>query len=881
MTEAMTTLARALADRYAIEREIGVGGMATVYLARDLRHDRLVALKLLRPELGAVIGAERFLAEIKLTANLQHPHILPLFDSGAVEGLLFYVMPYVEGVSVRERLNREKQLSITESVRIATEVASALDYAHRRGVIHRDIKPENILLHDGQALVADFGIALAVSTAGTRMTETGMSLGTPHYMSPEQAMGEREITARSDVYALGAVTYEMLVGEPPFTGPTAQSIVAKVLTEEPRPLVPKRHTIPRHVELAVLTALEKLPADRFATAAEFSTALNNPNAAASATRAGSQKKTVASLALRPAMLGVVFAVAALAAAIGFVAGRALLRDDGPAPVVSRFMISTGTDHRLAGSGLAIVAISPDASTLVYSGQSERGVQLYRRRLDELMATPIPGTEGGANPLFSPDGQWVTFSVGLGLRKIPTAGGAAVPVPIGALFPQSGVWLDNETIAVSALDGAIYAIDSKGQSRVIARPDSSQKEAALILTNSVDGGRSVIAIAAPGTGNTGRPYLIDVSTGKRRLLMDQIVAGVAYDRGFLAWLNQEGTLSGAAFDLGEGKLTGAPIALAQGVLQPVGVPPQISFSSNGALVYVPQLPFDLVLVDRAGKTTRVADVQRRFHSPRISPDGSKIAVDFTQQGSRDVWTLDLRDRTLTRLTFDNDGHDPVWDPTGRRVAYATSRGGVIGMFARNADGSGAADSIHVGSSAQTVGAYLPGSPRALSIVTGKAGSYDLAFTPLTGNRKEQPFLATDFNEFYPAISPDGQWLAYVSDESGQPEVYVRPLVGQGAKILVSQNGGLEPVWSRNGRELFYRGFGRESDPLVAVSLQTTPEFRVLTRTPLFNASDYEAAVPHANYDVGPDGRFVMVYQGRLSEMVVIQNWTEEVRRRGNK
>src|SRR5688500_2079710 len=250
--------------------------MATVYLARDLRHDRLVALKLLRPELGAVIGAERFLAEIKLTANLQHPHILPLFDSGAVDGLLFYVMPYVEGVSVRERLNREKQLSIAELVRIATEVAGALDYAHRRGVIQRDIKPENILVHDGRALVADFGVALAMSSAGTRMTETGMSLRTPHYQSPEQAMGEREITARSDVYALGAVTYEMLAGEPPFTGPTAQSIVAKVLTEEPRPLQPKRHTIPRHVEVAVLTALEKLPADRSATAADVSQALYTP-----------------------------------------------------------------------------------------------------------------------------------------------------------------------------------------------------------------------------------------------------------------------------------------------------------------------------------------------------------------------------------------------------------------------------------------------------------------------------------------------------------------------------------------------------------------------------------------------------------------------------
>jgi serine/threonine-protein kinase len=288
-----TLLAAALADRYRIEREAGQGGMATVYLAQDVRHDRRVALKVLRPELAAVIGAERFLAEIKTTASLQHPHILPLFDSGAADSFLFYVMPYVEGESLRDRLVREKQLPIGDAVRIATEVAGALDYAHRHGIIHRDIKPENILLHDGRAQVADFGIALAASKAGgTRMTETGMSLGTPHYMSPEQAMGEREITARSDVYALGCVLYEMLVGEPPFTGPTAQAIVAKVVTEEPRPLLPKRHTIPGHVEEAVLTALEKTAADRFGSAADFAAALAG-QAAAGGTRARSAGRPAA------------------------------------------------------------------------------------------------------------------------------------------------------------------------------------------------------------------------------------------------------------------------------------------------------------------------------------------------------------------------------------------------------------------------------------------------------------------------------------------------------------------------------------------------------------------------------------------------------------
>src|SRR4051794_20884844 len=306
MTDTRSRLTTALTDRYRLERELGAGGMATVYLAYDLRHERKVAIKVLKPELAAVIGAERFLREIKTIATLQHPHILGLIDSGEANGTAFYVMPFIEGESLRDRLNREKQLPITDAVRIATEVASALDYAHRHNVIHRDIKPENVLLHDGSALVADFGIALAASKAGgSRMTETGMSLGTPHYMSPEQALGEREITAGSDVYALGVMTYEMLLGEPPFTGPTAQAIIAKVMTEKPAGLVARRDRVPESVEDAVLTALEKLPADRFASAAEFAAALEGRSGGQAVTRSVSgsiMRQRSARPSVRPSVL---------------------------------------------------------------------------------------------------------------------------------------------------------------------------------------------------------------------------------------------------------------------------------------------------------------------------------------------------------------------------------------------------------------------------------------------------------------------------------------------------------------------------------------------------------------------------------------------------
>ena len=289
----MDRLRAALADRYRVERELGQGGMATVYLAHDLRHGRAVAIKVLHPDLGAALGGDRFLAEIHTTARLQHPHILPLLDSGATGdaggnsggGLLYYVMPLVTGETLRARLERERQLPIADAVRLAREVASALDYAHRHGVIHRDIKPENILLHDGSALVADFGIALAVQQAGgQRLTQTGLSLGTPQYMSPEQAMGERTIDARTDIYALAAVTYEMLTGDPPFTGSSVQAVVAKVLSAEPERPTLVRKTIPVAIEQAVLTGLAKLPADRFGTAAEFATALRNVGEGTAPTR---------------------------------------------------------------------------------------------------------------------------------------------------------------------------------------------------------------------------------------------------------------------------------------------------------------------------------------------------------------------------------------------------------------------------------------------------------------------------------------------------------------------------------------------------------------------------------------------------------------------
>ncbi|HEU5168976.1 MAG TPA: protein kinase [Gemmatimonadales bacterium] len=883
MSEVLGRLATAIADRYRLKRELGAGGMATVWLAEDLKHDREVAVKVLRPELSAVLGAERFLQEIKVTAHLQHPHILPLFDSGSAEGLLYYVMPYVEGESLRARLAREKQLPVDEAVTIAKGVASALDYAHRHGVIHRDIKPENILLHDGQPLVADFGIALAVSRAGgTRVTETGLSLGTPHYMSPEQATADRELTPRSDIYALAAVLYEMLIGDPPHTGSTAQAIIAKVVTERPRPIRPARPSVTPELEAAVLRGLEKIPADRVGSAAEFAESLGRPDVA---TPLPVSRPTLGGPAARAA--GRRWALVGVSAVAGLVAGFALGRLTAAHEAASpgrlrQFVISTGSDHRYStGSGAfpAVgVALSPDAETVVYSGISSRGYQLYRRRLGELGTTPIPGTDGGLNPFFTPDGRWLTFFVGASMKKIPPEGGVPVTVPTGAVAPQTTVWLDNERLVATGVDGSLQLIQPDGSARRVARPDSAAGEGSLNVFGVLPGGEVVLAVAAKGGSFNGRGVAVDLRSGEQTGVVDGNIAGLYYDAGYLLWVVPEGTLLAAPFDAARLRMTAPPVSLAQGVRVTVGGPPQVALSRNHSLVYFPEAPFQLTLVDRNGGPHAVADVRRRFHSPRMSPDGRRIAVDFNYQGTRDVWTLDVQQRTLTRLTFDKDGHDPVWSPDGKQVAFATARGGVIGIFLQSADGAGAAESLLVGGSAMTVGAFTPEGRYVVALVTGNAGSWDLAVVPVAGDRTPRLLLGTPFNEYYPAVSPDGRWLAYTSDESGQNEVYVRAFPDGRGKILVSQNGGSEPVWSRDGRELFYRGFDQLGTPLVAVSVQSAPDFRVLTRAPLFDVSEYEAAVPHANYDVTPDGKtFVMVYQGRLSEMVLVQNWTEEARR----
>jgi len=439
--------------------------MATVFLADDLRHKRKVALKVLKPELAAVLGGERFVQEITTTASLQHPHILPLFDSGTADGFLFYVMPWIQGETLRDKLNRETQLGVDDAVRIAREVLDALDYAHQHGIVHRDIKPENILLHGGHAMVADFGIALAVSAAaGGRMTETGLSLGTPHYMSPEQATAEKEITARSDVYSLGSVLYEMLTGNPPHTGASAQQIIMKIIAEPVAPVTQFRKTVPPNVAAAVGQSLEKLPADRFASARAFADALGDVHFT-HGTTAGARGGAGAGVS--GARSRAAFAGATALALVGLTAaGWAWRHDSGKAssPVVPLVLNLPNANPELGR-----FAVSPDGDRFAFA--TDEGIVI--RDAGQREYRLLTGTEGGESPTFSPDGQWIAFQTRGHLRKIALTGGAPLPLIPGDTLAAGRVhWGLDGSIVFQRGEQMVLIPAKGGPPRLLAKAPSA-------------------------------------------------------------------------------------------------------------------------------------------------------------------------------------------------------------------------------------------------------------------------------------------------------------------------------------------------------------------------------------------------------------------------
>jgi serine/threonine-protein kinase len=551
MSDLVTRLNTALEGRYHIERELGEGGMATVYLADDVKHERKVALKVLKPELAAVVGAERFLAEIKTTASLQHPHILPLHDSGEADGFLFYVMPYVEGETLRDRIDREKQLPVDEALGIAIAVAGALQTAHDEGIVHRDVKPANILLSRGEPLVADFGIALAVGAAGgNRLTETGLSVGTPYYMSPEQATGDQIVGPASDTYALGCVLYELLVGEPPYLGNTAQAVLGKIIQGAPVSATSVRKSIPPNVDAAIRKALERIPADRFTSTRDFAKALADPGfrhgEVAGVGDSGSPWNRLTR--------GFAATTAVLATALGW----AVLQPDPPplpAPI-ERFSLAVAEgqtpDEQLN--------VSPDGSMMVYRAMNETGrPQLYLRQWDNLDPVPIPDTEGDLHdPVISPDGQEVAY-VQDGLLKVAPLRGGLVRT------------LADQAVCCSrwGVDGYLYF---SPVGRTIRRVPIAGGEVEQVTARETpgDGPHGYFQVLQGGevgvftAWSTPRQIeALNMTTGQRTVLTEGVRSFVT-STGHLVFATADGRILAAPFDAEALQLTRAPVPLVDGL-----------------------------------------------------------------------------------------------------------------------------------------------------------------------------------------------------------------------------------------------------------------------------------------------------------------------------
>jgi Tol biopolymer transport system component len=869
--------------------------MATVFLAHDEKHHREVAIKVLHAELAEVVGAERFLHEIKVTANLQHPHILGLIDSGVMGadeagGRPYYVMPYVDGESLRHRLEREQQLPVGDAVRIASEVASALDYAHRHGVIHRDIKPENVLLHDGSAVVADFGIALAVSQAAPRLTRTGVSLGTPVYMSPEQATGERTITPRSDIYSLGVVTYEMLAGEPPFTGATAHAIIARMMTEEPRPLTTVRRHVPPHVAMAVSRALEKVAADRFASAHEFAEALNDPAFMAAPSRATAPSPGK----LRtPMIYGAATVVALLVVTLVW----GWTHPTRSKPVLRNNLTFDSTEAIAAGGAYVTrVAISPDGTRLAYIGGPR--AQLMIRPRNQLHAAPVPGTEGDVSPFFSPDGQRIGVLNEGRLRMIPLGGGPPITVTedrvgvAGASWGQGDfIYADGRGILaslvrVAARPGAkaewFTALDTANSEIDHTWPDALPNGKGLLFT---------VTRAADNTSEKGRSYYIavaEIPSGKHRILVNDAMYARYAASGHILYVTTGRTLMVVPFDQTSMKIVGEPTSLVQGVRLGSFGSADLAVSANGTLVYGMaggQGKPELAWVTREGKSQSVdSNWLGFFHGPAISPDGKRLAVELSMDGTWSIWTKQLDHGRPVRLTLEGSGRgEPTWTPDGRSVTFGSYARDSAGLWTQRADGSAKA-ALQFSEKRGALGPRWSRDGKWLVFCTfkDKAGSGDILGIRPNIDTLPVALVATNFTEGSPDISPDGRWLAYTSNESGHDEVYVVPFPNTGsAKWQVSTRGGTEPVWAHSGRELFYRDGDAN---LVATAVRSNPTFAVGDAVVLFPAAGFRTGASRAHYAVAPDDRrFLMIPRSvsTADKLVAVENWFEELNAKARK
>ena len=909
----MALLAGTRLGPYEILAPIGEGGMGEVYKAKDTRLDRTVAIKVLREQLAlSPERKQRFEREAKAISKLNHPHICILYDVGNQDGTDYLVMEYIEGETLAERL-KKGALPLDKALEYGIQITDGLDTAHRAGIVHRDLKPANLILTKSGIKLLDFGLAKPVgdepfsdsSDAPTRqknITKDHAIIGTLQYMAPEQLEG-KTADARTDIFAFGEVLYEMVTGSKAFEGKSEASLIAAILDAEPPAISNLQPVTPPMLDRVVKKCLAKDPEDRWHTAHDLRDELTwiaeggSLPTGPTGTSERAHGRQAIPLALATLAVG------------GTLIGVAVwnFKPSPPPPAPAQFVVTTPPDGplRLTGSQTDL-AISPDGARIAYMTQSggTESRHFYVRDLDQLVATPLLGSERARSPFFSPDGEWVGFQVSGGsdstnLKKVSVLGGRSVTIcqsPTGALLGVS--WGPDHTIVFSTFrsKGLLRVPAVGGEPEELTSVNTERDEVNHTWPEFLPGGDAILFnIVTDRPTESNQIAVLSLATGEQKMLVANGSNPRYSPTGHVVY-GVDGTLWAVPFDLDGLAVTGDPVPVLEDVITKGSGAVNFSFSGDGSLVYVSGTTASttqsvLVLVDRNGRETPMTEITADYLSPRFSSDGRHVAFAVAEtEGSItdsrvdvDIWVMEVDRGTRTRLTFGANNLFPTWSPDNRRVAFAVSEtDGRRDLYSAPIDGSGLPEELFVRDGRQFVTSWSSDARAIAYYETNSETGQDLWVLSLDGDKTPSPFLVSPFEERAGTFSPDGRFIAYVSNESGQYEVYVRPYPGPGGAVIVSTGGGTEPVWARDGTELFYR----KGEQMLVTEVETERTFSVRAATVLFEGR-YEAdrhpvgGIP--NYDVSPDGQqFVMVRRTGEGERVappinIVLNWFQELER----
>ncbi len=891
---------------YEIESPLGAGGMGEVYRARDTRLDRTVAIKVLPQHLADTPEAkQRFEREARAVSALNHPNICTLYDVGSQDGTEYLVMEYLEGETLAARLEKGP-LPLDQALKCGIEVADALDKAHRAGIIHRDLKPGNIMLTKSGAKLLDFGLAKAIqaqasgatltsmamrTAPGTKpLTQQGTIVGTFQYMSPEQVEG-KGLDARSDIFSFGSVIYEMLTGRAAFQGKSQLSVASAILEKDPEPISALQPMTPPALDRTVRKCLAKDPEDRWQTARDLLLELKWISEAGS--QAGVPAPVVSHRRTRERAAWIVaalFILTTIAMAVGYV-------ERAPEPTQPiRLTADLGADATLAATGGLYAAISPDGKRLAFSGRGpDQNVHLYTRSLDQLQATMFSDTEGAINPFFSPDGQWIAFFANGKLKKISVQGGAAVSL---CDVPRNlgGSWGEDDIIVFSGGNKLFKVSSAGGTPESLTGLERGRAELSQAFPQVLPGAKAVLFTSATGANMDDADIVVySVTSGKRKTVQAGGFHARYLSSGHLVYMHND-DLFAAPFSLKLLELTGQPVPVVEGVLtNPSSGGAHFSVSDSGTLVYVAgsavTTGFSIYWMDAAGKFTPLRQTPGNYNHLAFSPDGKRLAMDITNGNRADIWVYEWERDTLTRLTFGgNSNLFPVWKPDGQRIVYASAeKGGVPNLWWIRADGGGDAQRLTESKNVQIPRSWSPDSKTLAFFEVNRVTGPDIMTLPFEGSEElgwkpgqPKPFVNTSSAELFPAFSPDGRWIAYQSNESGSPEVYVRPFPGPGGKWQISTDGGVGPEWSQSSKELFYQ---TPDQKIMVVDYSSTGDSFRADKPHLWSPGQITRRGSSFDMSLDPDGKRFAVLKSSgtetspppINKISFIFNFFDELRR----